>query len=94
MLFLLLIIVILSIASPYFLNLGNLMDVAKQASINGIALGMTYVITTGGIDLSVGAVWALSGVVALLMNAGVALAPGPAPRHRGGHLCGLSTGFW
>ncbi len=94
-LFLLLIIVILSIASPYFLNLGNLMDVAKQASINGIiALGMTYVITTGGIDLSVGAVWALSGVVvALLMNAGVAWPLACAAGIAVGILCGLSTGL-
>ncbi|MCC8164990.1 MAG: ABC transporter permease, partial [Planctomycetes bacterium] len=56
------IIALLSIASPYFLTVGNIMDVAKQASINGIiALGMTFVITTGGIDLSVGSTWALSG---------------------------------
>ena len=66
------VIIFLSIASPYFLQVGNLMDVAKQAAINGIiALGMTFVITTGGIDLSVGSVWALSGVVtALLLKAG------------------------
>ncbi len=67
------IIIILSFASPYFLQIGNIMDVAKQAAINGIiALGMTYVITTGGIDLSVGSTWALSGVTAaLLMKAGI-----------------------
>ncbi len=70
---LVLIILLLSVLSPYFLTVGNLMDIAKQASINGIiAFGMTYVITTGGIDLSVGSTWALSGVsAALLMKAGV-----------------------
>ena len=67
------VIVLLSVLKKEFLTVGNLMDVAKQASINGIiALGMTYVITTGGIDLSVGSTWALSGVsAALLMKAGV-----------------------
>ncbi len=94
-LFLLLIIVILSVASPYFLNLGNLMDVAKQASINGIiALGMTYVITTGGIDLSVGPVWALSGVVsALLMKAGLVWPLACLCGILVGACCGLCSGL-
>ncbi|NLD58055.1 MAG: ABC transporter permease [Clostridiales bacterium] len=93
--FLFLIIVVLSIASPYFLNLGNLMDVAKQASINGIiALGMTFVITTGGIDLSVGPVWALSGVVAaLLMNEGFSWPLAGLFGILVGACCGLSTGL-
>ncbi len=55
---------ILSLASEYFLSTGNITNVLRQTSINGIlALGMTCVILTGGIDLSVGSVVALSGVV-------------------------------
>ena len=65
--------VLLSFASPYFLTESNLANLGKQAAINGIiALGVTAVIITGGIDLSVGAVAGLTGVVtAMLMVAGV-----------------------
>lgn len=60
-------------ASDSFLSVSNLTNVLRQVSINAlIAVGMTYVILTGGIDLSVGAVMALSGTVAAgLMAAGV-----------------------
>src|SRR5438477_10564196 len=53
----------LTIATDRFLTLANLLDVARRVSvINIIALGMTFVIITGGIDLSVGSIVALSGV--------------------------------
>jgi ribose transport system permease protein len=56
-----------------FLTTQNLLNVLQQMSIIGVvALGMTYVILTAGIDLSVGAVLALSGVIlALLLKDGV-----------------------
>ncbi|GBD09393.1 Ribose import permease protein RbsC [Candidatus Thermoflexus japonica] len=55
----------LSLLSPRFLTPGNLINVVRQASINGIiAVGMTLVILTGGIDLSVGSILAFTGVVA------------------------------
>ncbi|WLR51358.1 ribose ABC transporter permease [Bacillus tianshenii] len=55
-----LIIVILSILSPNFLALNNILNVLRQVSINAlIAFGMTFVILTGGIDLSVGSILAL-----------------------------------
>ena len=58
---LLLLFVIMSIASPSFLNITNLLNILKQNSVYGvIAVGMTFVIVTGGIDLSVGAIVALS----------------------------------
>ena len=61
---LLLIILLLSIISPNFLTFNNIMNVLRQVSINGLlALGATFVILTAGIDLSVGAVLAFSGVV-------------------------------
>lgn len=57
--------VVLSIASPAFLTTMNLLNVLRQISINGvIAVGMTFVIITGGIDLSVGSIVALTAVVA------------------------------
>ncbi len=51
----------LAFVSPHFLTRGNLINVARQVSINVIlAVGQTIVITSGGIDLSVGAILALS----------------------------------
>lgn len=56
---------LLSIISPTFLGMANIMNVLRQISINGfLAVGMTFIILTGGIDLSVGSVLAFSGVVA------------------------------
>src|SRR5688500_8286946 len=57
---------------PGFTRPGNLIDVLDQISINAIlAMGITLTILTGGIDLSVGAVLALSGTVAaFILTAG------------------------
>ena len=61
---LLLIVIIISVMSPNFLTLNNLLNVLRQVSINAlIAFGMTFVILTGGIDLSVGSILALTGAV-------------------------------
>jgi ribose transport system permease protein len=50
--------------TPHFLTVSNLLNVAEQTSINAIvAIGMTFVILSGGIDLSVGSIVALAGVV-------------------------------
>ena len=55
---------VLWILTPYFLTVSNLLNIAEQTSINAIvAVGMTFVILSGGIDLSVGSMVALSGVV-------------------------------
>jgi len=57
----------ISIISPHFLTLTNLLIVVKQITINAmLAFGVTYVIVSGGIDLSMGSVVAVSGVVAAL----------------------------
>ena len=56
--------VTLSLISPYFLTLRNLTNVLAQGSINTVlAIGLTFVIIGGGIDLSVGSALALVGVV-------------------------------
>lgn len=62
---------IVSIIAPRFLTLGNITNVLTQVSVNAIiALGMTFVILTGGIDLSVGSTVAITGAVAAYMVKG------------------------
>lgn len=68
---LLLIIIALSVISSDFLTVSNIFNVLRQISINAlIAFGMTFVILTGGIDLSVGSVLALSSAITAGMMAG------------------------
>ncbi|MBD1829087.1 ribose ABC transporter permease [Microcoleus vaginatus GB1-A2] len=65
--------VIFSLVTPNFLSVGNLINVIRQASINIVlATGMTFVILTGGIDLSVGSILGVTAVVGVL----VSLVPG------------------
>ncbi|OAI88953.1 ribose ABC transporter permease [Exiguobacterium sp. KKBO11] len=66
------IVLVVSIIEPDFLTLNNLFNILRQVSINAlIAFGMTFVILTGGIDLSVGSILALSSAfVAGLMTDG------------------------
>jgi len=72
---LVLLVVIFSTLSPAFLTTGNLVILAKHVAINAIlAVGMTYVILTGGIDLSVGSVVGLAAMIAGgLINQGLVL---------------------
>jgi ribose transport system permease protein len=68
---LIVLVVAVSLASPDFLDVGNLLNVLRQTSINAvIAMGMTFVILTAGIDLSVGAILALCGAFAASLIAG------------------------
>ena len=62
---LLVMIIVLSIVSPFFFSRSNIINVLRQATINGtLALGVTLIIITGGIDLSVGGIMAFAGVIA------------------------------
>jgi ribose transport system permease protein len=86
--------IVFAFVSDAFLTVGNGMTVALQVtSIAYLGIGATCVIITGGIDLSVGAILALSGVVAALaVKAG---APVPAGMLAGvlvGALCGAVNG--
>lgn len=66
--------VLLTLASPYFLTTGNLSNVLVQASVIALlAGGQTFVILTAGVDLAVGAVTALAGAVAghLMLKVGL-----------------------
>lgn len=60
-----------SFMSPYFLKVQNLVNIVRQVSYTGIiGLGMTFVIISAGIDLSVGSVLAFTGALVILaMNA-------------------------
>jgi len=57
--------ILMIIVSPTFRTVDNAVNILRQVSVNGIiAIGMTFVIMTGGIDLTVGSLIAVSGVVA------------------------------
>ena len=60
---LILLVIIITVIRPRFLSPANLRNVFRNASINGLlAIGMTFVVLTGGIDLSVGAVMGCAGM--------------------------------
>ena len=83
--------VALAIASPHFLTNTNLSSVVRQtAVINIMALGMTMIIIAGGIDLSVGAILAMGGLLGTMaMEKGMPIPVGIAV----GILTGLAWGF-
>ena len=61
---LIVLVVVLWILTPYFLTISNLLNIAQQTAINAIiAVGMTFIIITAGIDLSVGSLLALCNVL-------------------------------
>jgi ribose transport system permease protein len=86
--------IILSIASPNFLTATNLSSVVRQtAVINIMALGMTVVIISGGIDLSVGSILALSGLLGTMAMAhGGGIGWGMVAGVAAGTACGLANG--
>jgi erythritol transport system permease protein len=70
-------VAVFALLSPAFLTTGNLTILVKHVAINAIlAVGMTFVILSGGIDLSVGSVAGLAGIVAGgLIHSGLTLRP-------------------
>jgi ribose transport system permease protein len=61
---LIVLIVVFSLASPYFLQFNNIVGILLATAVNGVlALGVTFVIITGGIDLSIGTVMTFSAVM-------------------------------
>jgi len=68
---LIILFLLLSVSSPYFLTIGNLSSVARQTAVITImAIGMTFVMASGGIDLSVGSMIGLTGVAGTMMISG------------------------
>ena len=82
-------------ATPHFLTVSNLLNVLEQTSINAIvAVGMTYVIISGGIDLSVGSVLAVAGIaLALALESSVPAPAAIALALATGTACGLANGL-
>ena len=69
---LLVLILVMHFASPYFLTQGNLQNVAKNFSFIAIAtLGITFVIITGGIDLSVGSMMCFAAMITSMVMSGL-----------------------
>ncbi|EJL86874.1 MULTISPECIES: ABC transporter permease [unclassified Pantoea] len=91
---LIIIVVTFSFLSPVFFTVPNLLNILQQSSINAlIALGMTLVIISGGIDLSVGPTAALSAVLgATMMVAGVPVPVAIMATLGIGALCGVFSG--
>jgi len=87
--------ILIAALEPRFLSAGNLASVARQtAVITIIAMGMTMVMVSGGIDLSVGSVLALSGVVgAFAMVNGAPVVLGVAAAIATGAACGFLNGM-
>jgi ribose transport system permease protein len=84
---LILLFIVFSIASPYFLQFDNIIGIFLATAVNGLlALGVTYVIITAGIDLSIGTVMTLSSVMAGVF---ITMWRLPVPL---GVLAGLGTG--
>lgn len=88
--------IIAALLSPAFLSVNNLFNVVRQIAVVAIVgCGMTFVILTGGIDLSVGAIIGLSGAISagvLASTGNVALAMGAGLLI--GVLCGAANGFF
>ncbi|CVI62863.1 MULTISPECIES: ABC transporter permease [Agrobacterium] len=85
--------ILMGLASDNFFSVNNIMNVLRQVSVVGIlAVGMTFVILTGGIDLSVGAVMALVGTLSagLMVNTGLL----PAIALPAGLFIGLGIGIF
>ncbi len=95
-LILLFLCLIATLLSENFLSVGNLFNVIRQVAVGGlVACGMTFVILTGGIDLSVGSIVGLTGALSagiLRSTDHVALAIGVALLV--GILCGFLNGFF
>jgi ribose transport system permease protein len=93
---------IITIIEPVFLSPANLINVINQSAVNAIiAIGMTFVILSAGIDLSVGSVLAFSGVVmgsiaklgeSGILSPNIAIMLGIAAGLLAGILCGLVNG--
>lgn len=90
----LVVVAIAAILSPNFLTPTNISNLFQQAAVVGVvAIGMTFVILTGNIDLSVGSVTALCGMlVAVLLAGGMPIVPALAITIFTGAVAGASIG--
>ena len=71
LIFLVVLMAVFAIVEPRFLSQVNLFNIARQVSVTGLlAIGMTFVILTAGIDLSIGSLLAFAGLVAAAVAKG------------------------
>ncbi|WP_203249096.1 ABC transporter permease [Sporosarcina beigongshangi] len=83
----LIMVIVFSIIEPVYLSTGNLLDIMDQSVINGLlALGITFAIVTGGIDLSIGSIFAI-----VIVVVGDLLVRGVDPIFA--IVCGIVLGF-
>jgi ribose transport system permease protein len=87
--------IVLSFLSPYFLTWSNFYNILDQTSVDIIlAIGMAFVISSGGIDLSIGSVLAYSGIMmAFAMKAGIPVPLAVALGILAGMFIGLCNGL-
>ncbi|WP_371229227.1 ABC transporter permease [Roseovarius sp. 2305UL8-3] len=86
--------IVFGILSPTFLDLGNLTNILKQASLLGfVALGMCFVLIGGGLDLSVGSIVALSSVLIAGLSATLPPIVGIHVALLAGILIGVANGY-
>jgi ribose/xylose/arabinose/galactoside ABC-type transport system permease subunit len=92
---LILMVTFLSIVSPTFRTMNNWISILQQISVNGVlALGMVFVITAGGIDLSIGSMLALTSVIiGSVLNGGGSIAAATSFSITMCALCGILNGF-
>lgn len=93
---LILLFVVFSIASPYFFTFDNVIGIFLATAVNGLlALGVTFIIITGGIDLSIGTAMTLSSVMAgvFITFWGLPVPLGILAGLTTGMLCGLVNGL-
>lgn len=85
---------VMTALSPVFLTVTNVLNVIRQSSIFGImAIGMTFVILTGGIDLSVGSILAVVGAISAgMLKGGMEVLPVVILALAIGISCGLANG--
>ncbi len=93
---LILLIAVMSLTIKNFASIDNIMKIARQTAVYGIvSVGMTFVIMTGGIDISIGSTLALGGIVAGLLNSnGMPLLPSMVLALAAGGLIGAINGFF
>ena len=85
-----------SLASPYFRQFDNIVAILLSTAVNGVlALGVTFVIITGGIDLSIGTVLTFSAVMTgvFIVDLGLPVPVGVLGGLLAGAVCGLTNGF-
>jgi ribose transport system permease protein len=93
---LIVIVIVFSLLSPNFLQFGNIVGILLATAVNGVlALGVTFVIISGGIDLSIGTVMTLSAVMTgvLITNLQLPVPLGIAGGIATGGLAGVANGI-